>query len=567
MAINSLNKWLGYVDRSYEQIKNSLISKLQIYVPEMTDYSESNIFVILISQMAGVAEMLNYYIDIMARESYLETAQLYSSGYKLTRLTDYRTKSYVAATVDLVFTVKNAGVNFPVTSTHVIPAGTIVSTSSGMKFITTEAGILNVGDYQVTVGARQGELQSGVNLGTTSGVDGQRVAIPGNYSEGTMSLQIGANLYELVNTYAFSTYYDYHFITEVYLNGLPYIKLGGPYNGYVSSPGDTILGTYETCSGALGNKVSEETITTIVSTLTLPTGSDSLTVTNPLAPSNGADIETLESIVYKAPLDVRTLERAVTFTDFEDLALLVPGVKHAKMKYCCGINGTLYIAPEGGGIATSVLVASVEEFFNCRKMFTITLDGAKAGTTRIMISADVYGKYRFSAESVYAATEEGIEAEFDYDHSEINRDIRLSDIIGKVESLKEVDYIDNLVIYTVPYARPIDHNSELSWNRQTLSGSTEKINWKVIYGLTGFEIYKGDVYISTYPLGYTYTDETITFTILPGVYSVGMNWLFTTYKYNDDIEFDDFTVPIIDASSLSIIAHSQNKSFTCKPNC
>lgn len=566
----SLNKWLGYIDRSYEQIKGSLISGLQASVPEMTDYSESNIFVVLISMFAAIAEMLNYYIDNWARESYLETASLYASGYKLTRLTDYRTKSWIAATVDVTFTIVDGSDNpFPVTAAYTIPAGTIISTQSGVKFITLSSAEFAIGESAKSVPARQGESQIAVSLGTTSGIYGQAIQIIDQYSEGTMNLSIGADVWLLVNTMAFSSLVDKHYITEVKDNGLPYVIIGGLFNGYTPSVGLSVIGTYEICDGASANKISPNTITEIDTALTNPVGSSGITVTNPLSPSGGADIESLASIKVRAPLDTRTQERGVTFQDFIDLAKLVPGVKDAKLGYCCGATADVYIAPEGGGIASSFLLNTVDEYFLCRKIFTIKADYFKAGTTRIILRADIYGKYRFSPEVVYAAAVAALEAEYGYDNSEINRPIRLSDIYGTLEVVKEIDYVDNLVIYTEPYARPLNSDTELTWTRETLTGSTERIKWKLIYGVTGFQIIKNDLYITTWPIGVEYIDplNIIKFTIGAGLYSSGMEWEFYTYPYNDDLMIDDFTVPVIDETTVIITAHSQNKSFTCKPNC
>lgn len=567
MPVNSLNKWLGYVSRSYEQIKASLITNMQTYVPEVTDYSETNILVVMISQFSGIAEMLNYYIDNWARESYLETAQLYSSGYKLTRLTDYRTKSAIAATVDVTFTAKLSNANFPVTVGYTIPAGTIVSTQQGVKFITLEAAVFEVGDYAISVPAREGIAQTSIALGDTSGVAEQLVQILGNYSEGTMNLLVGADYWDLQDTLAFSSLLDKHYTTIVYSDGLPYIKFGGVFNGYLAPINEDIVGNYEVTIGSAGNDILASSINIIDTVLTLPLGSDALVVTNPLAPSGGANIEDLESIRVRAPLDTRTQQRAVTYQDFIDLALLVPGVKHAAVDYCCGSSADFYIAPNGGGIASTALLTSVEEYIKCRKIFTIGDDYYKAGITQIILVADVYGRYRFTPEAIYAKVETAIEAEFGYDNSEINRQIRISDIIGAIEILPEVDYLDNLIIYTVPYARPVDHDTELSWTRETKIGSTEIIKWKVIYGATGVQIYKGEIYITTIPVGTLYLDDVIDFTILAGIYTEGFTWIFYTYPYNDDLEIDDFTVPTIDSTSLIITAHSQNKSFTCKPSC
>jgi hypothetical protein len=95
------NTWVGYLQRSYKSIKASILSRLEVLVPEVTDRSESNILVILIGAFAGLVEQLNYYIDNMARELYLPTARRYSSVVKIARLLDYRVMAKVGATVDL----------------------------------------------------------------------------------------------------------------------------------------------------------------------------------------------------------------------------------------------------------------------------------------------------------------------------------------------------------------------------------------------------------------------------------------------------------------------------------
>ncbi len=73
------NPWVGYITRSYQQIKDSLLSRMVTNNPEITDHSESNILVIIIGMFAGIAEMLGYYIDNMAREAFIATARKFTS--------------------------------------------------------------------------------------------------------------------------------------------------------------------------------------------------------------------------------------------------------------------------------------------------------------------------------------------------------------------------------------------------------------------------------------------------------------------------------------------------------
>jgi len=52
--------WVKYIDRSYQQIKQNTITNMQAKVPEITDHTEGNIFVKMISIWSGISEMLGY---------------------------------------------------------------------------------------------------------------------------------------------------------------------------------------------------------------------------------------------------------------------------------------------------------------------------------------------------------------------------------------------------------------------------------------------------------------------------------------------------------------------------
>ena len=73
------------------------------------------------------------------------------------------------------------------------------------------------------------------------------------------------------------------------------------------------------------------------------------------------------------------------------------------------------------------------------------------------------------------------------------------------------------------------------------------------------EVYDGEV---TYAVTegasvlYTSADGAIQFKIW-GTFTNGDRWSFTTYAYNEEIEFDDFTVPIYDESELTLTVNSQ----------
>ena len=78
------NPWLTPYQRSYQQIKSKVLDKLKdIKDPKgntlITDYSEGNIFVLILSIFSSIAEVIHYYIDNMARETFFSTARRYDS--------------------------------------------------------------------------------------------------------------------------------------------------------------------------------------------------------------------------------------------------------------------------------------------------------------------------------------------------------------------------------------------------------------------------------------------------------------------------------------------------------
>ena len=78
------NKWLNPYQRSYQQIKAKLVESLMGLKDLqgqklITDYSEGNILIIILSLFAAIAEVLHYYVDNMARETFLSTARRYDS--------------------------------------------------------------------------------------------------------------------------------------------------------------------------------------------------------------------------------------------------------------------------------------------------------------------------------------------------------------------------------------------------------------------------------------------------------------------------------------------------------
>ena len=129
-----MNKWTNPYSRSFQDIKEDMISVLtSIPSPTggklITDISEGNILVIIISAVAAVVEMLHYYIDNAARESFLDSARLYSSVLSHGALVDYLPRGANPATVNVILTRELNKDTSQIDNT--IPSGTLFYDSTG----------------------------------------------------------------------------------------------------------------------------------------------------------------------------------------------------------------------------------------------------------------------------------------------------------------------------------------------------------------------------------------------------------------------------------------------------
>ena len=87
------NPWVRSYQRSYQSIKAQLLEDLANIKDDngnqlITDLSDGNILVIILSMFAAIAETLHFYMDNAAQESFLSTARKYESVDKLGCLVD-----------------------------------------------------------------------------------------------------------------------------------------------------------------------------------------------------------------------------------------------------------------------------------------------------------------------------------------------------------------------------------------------------------------------------------------------------------------------------------------------
>jgi uncharacterized phage protein gp47/JayE len=550
--------WVGRLDRSYEQVKRSLLTRLKSNAPEITDHSESNPLITLMGMFAGVAEVLNLYMDSLSRESFLGTARRFKSVAKLVKLIDYNIKARGYATANVLFTLTDNGGALTFSAVDIIiPAGSIINSISNsiafklLNTVTIPAG--SSGAYGLV--AQYSEVIN-VVLGNTDGTVNQTVQISDKYVQNTMKLNVNGVDYARYNSFGLMNPTTKGYVIEIDENQKATIKFGDGVNGVIPNAGQAISASYWESEGALGN-VPPETLTMLSTVVVLPAGTN-LTVSNPDYASGGEDFEGMEDIRNRAPRSLRSLDRAVTYQDYIDVAMQVVGVGAAEVSYCCGKFVSVYVVPSSRGVATRALLNQVQDYLECRKMITTKIDVKPAGISRVYIQANVVAKPFFTSDATLAEVLAALDLNFGQNATSINKKVIITDIIAAMEALKSVDSFQIIKVNIEPYSRPINNTQNvLQITYPNLPTGTVKTKYSIIYRANNnkFEVYNNGIFVQLVGFNEVFQNgANLSFKITGGIYNANDQWELTAFPSypeifpNTIINIDDFSAPVVDVS-------------------
>lgn len=544
------NKWTKYFTRSYQHIKNEVLTTLWAKVPEMTDHTESNLFVKIVSIFSGIAEMLGYYIDNAAREFFIASARRYKSLVSMATLMDYRIMGCNPAEVLLTFTLDS------VHGTDItIPPGVQVSDGSGIIFTTVQSIYVPAGDLTAVVQAQQYEAVINRLLAVSDGTESQRYTLGTNVVEGSVSIRVNSLTWTPQNTLGYSSSSSTHFVTSVDKNKNVYVRFGDDVNGKIPAASDVIEYDLFITEAENGN-VDAGTINTVVSYLPLPVGR-SMTVINDAPATNGTGVESIAELKKHIPLYVRTLGRAVTRQDHIDIAELASGVAAAGVEFECGKYADIYVVPDGGGIAGPVLLSSVETWFEDKKILGMRVRAFPAGEVIIEFEIVVRVRPGFIAANVSNAVRDALIEELSYLNQEIKGNVQIGDMYQLIEAVDGVQSSTIIKFTPKPYARPLSTSTiQLNWDRSISAASVSTIAWRIIMLTpTTFQLFKAGQYKGVYSVGVPVAYPELTFKVNAGGgggYLANYSWEFYTYPYEGNILLQENSLPVANASNIFI---------------
>lgn len=538
------NTWIGYIDRSYEQIKAAILAKLPLTTPEITDHTEGNVLVRLISVWAGISEQFNYFIDSIAREIYLPTALEFSTGVYHAITADYRIRSSIAATTDVTILF-----NAPVGTGFTIAKNSLFQTKDGIVFRVVSDVTITSGVTSAILPVENSIEIVGETLGVSNGLPNQIFVLDENIVDAQAEVTINSIVYTFISSFAYAQPTDYVFSMNVDGEGRTYLIFGDGSNGVIPPVGATITISYSITSGSLGN-VGAGTITQITS-LTLPVGVTG-TINNPAAAGGGYDVEGLKDLQKHIPLSLRTLDRAVTSQDYVDIAMLCNGVAKAAVSFNCGKTVYVYVVGNGGILASSLLLQRVKNWFEDKRMVTTLVEARAAGILEVVVNVTVIAKKNFQNTTVTNNVTNALVDRYSIDNQSIRGAVYLGDIYQTMENAGGVERTEITRLTFKPAAIPRNSATALVWSAEMLDGSLSNISWNLkVVSTTQYELYKGASFIGTLNFGtaYVYNELSINVTY-NGSYNVSDIWDFKTYKIGGSLVVDELSVPIIHAENV-----------------
>lgn len=426
---------MDYTSREFTAIREDLLGLIPNFAPQWTSRDSSDFGIVLLELFSYVGDLLNYQTDRAANEAFIDTATQRDTVIKLANLLGYIPSTGSAATGSVTFSNPSA---VAVT----LAAGTQLSTQGD----STNPAITFTLDSPVTVNGTStatGNVTQGVNVtdevvGVSDGTANQvfQLANTGVFIDSTFSVKSGYSFtYTRVNNIIDADATDYAYVAYTDGNGNTFIKFGDGVSGKIPPSTTTIRVSYRytTTAPSLGN-IAKGTLTTLNST-------SSVTVTNSTAFSGGADAESTDSIRTNAPKALSTLNRAVSLEDYANLALSVNGIAKAIALASSFSSITLYLAPEGGGVASTSLKSSVTTMFNNKTApgTTLTLKNPTYVHPYLTVTVQVLPQY--SSSDVISAVQTALEDLFSFENVKFNDFISEGEIYSTCKSVDGVSFI------------------------------------------------------------------------------------------------------------------------------
>ncbi|MEU4534291.1 baseplate J/gp47 family protein [Streptosporangium sp. NPDC023825] len=370
---------VDYTAAEYGDIRADLLRRAAVLIPEWTSRSEADFGVMFTELFSHAADLNNYAIDRMLRESFLPSALTSESIMTLAAMLGYIPHGSIAATgtVTLITDTDQA-------TDVVVPAGTQLSSvyvdavDGPVIYETVTEVTVPAEGGTVVVDIAEGRTTVREQIGVSTGREAQRVAIrqPG-VIEGSVHVYVEAEHADLEWTYltrlAYAAQGDLAYTLRPTASGITMVCFGDGVNGAVPEIGARIYATYRVGVGKAGNLAANkiEFLDTDIPGVTVAYDGEGKAISS--AVTGGTGPEDIEQVRRHAPSASIARERAVTVTDYAAVALTVPGVSAAKAVSQVASSVIVYIAGPERTLPSTELIEAAQAQLDDAAMAGVTV--------------------------------------------------------------------------------------------------------------------------------------------------------------------------------------------------
>ncbi len=462
------NRIIDYMARDYESLLKAMRDQIPYKLPEWKDYqSEADFGNVLLELFAHMGDIISYYQDRVANESFLGSAKNRRSIIHHLRLIGYKLSTAAPASCNLrlivpahyidLITIKK-GDAFATKSQKDKPSVRFEYTRN--EDLVIDCSKLNWDSekkerYFDGIPVEEGRLIKDEILGTSDGTINQSFtlahsglilrSLPGKGQEANKDIilitRLGESIQEwiLQESLAFSREDQKDFTIEIDEEDRATVFFGDGAFGAIPPAGSEIVATYRVGGGIRGN-VPKESICSIVDAPQL--AYIGAKVKNPDAATGGAERESIEHAVMHAPKVFRSLKRAVTADDYEALALDFKGVGKVRAEATNWNVVTLFVAPEGGGYVSDVLRANLIAYFEDKRPVTTIIEVEDVDYIKIYITAEVGISRYYSEAYIKDKVLEAGRSLLAFDNVDFAVTVYLSKFYEAIEDIEGVEYVN-----------------------------------------------------------------------------------------------------------------------------
>ncbi len=416
---------IDYTNKDFEALRRALLNFAKLRLPEWTDRNPADFGMLMVDLFAYMGDVILYYQDRLANETFLETALERSSIVEHLRLIGYELAPPrpASAELNLLFdpglpsVVIPAGAQFRSAGTGTAQVFEYLEPDLTIQFGSDQVETVDGGRLRYSgLPVRQGVTVPPHVIGSSSAEPNQSYTLsPGPVIADSLLVEVDEGAGWVRWDRRDSLIYDVgpdgrirlsapnarHYTLRYDAAGEAVIQFGGDgrFGRQLPQGANNIRASFVSGGGAAGN-VPAGTIREALTVIANVTE-----VTNPSAAAGGQDEEAAQDAVRVGPMAFRSRQRAVTMEDYEAMAHLAGGVAKARARAVSWNHVDLHIAPAGPALVPvpETLRRRLLAFFEDRRMAGTFVRILEAPPAAIDISAEIAYDERYRADAVRQA--------------------------------------------------------------------------------------------------------------------------------------------------------------------